>query len=91
MRPYSHNLYNVVRRSLSFSLFERLSLSYRLAKGLCFLGHWGVLHRDLKPHNIMVDSHFNPFLIDFGSCAPMTGNSAFKVHEERRTPCHIQY
>jgi serine/threonine protein kinase len=38
-----------------------------------------VLHRDLKPHNIVVDYHNNPYIIDFGSCAPVYREDTFKV------------
>ena len=48
---------------------DRLVICYRISKGLCFLGSKNVLHRDFKPHNIMIDKLLNPFIIDFGSCA----------------------
>ena len=32
----------------------------------------------------MIDQGFNPFIIDFGSCAPIYHDTTFKVHEERR-------
>ena len=83
MRPYFHNLYTIVRKLKTFSLSERLSVAYKIATGLCFLTSKSVLHRDFKPHNIMMDQAFNPSIIDFGSCAPAYHENRFKVPEER--------
>jgi len=71
MRPYFQNLHSLLKKCKTLSFSERLSLAYRISKGFCFLGHRSVLHRDLKPNNIMVDQNINPFIIDFGSCAPI--------------------
>lgn len=79
MRPYTQNLHGLVKKSVTLSMLERLSLSYKLAKGFCFLGYRSVLHRDFKPHNIVMDQTLNPFIIDFGSCVPVYGASDFRV------------
>jgi len=84
MKPYAYSLYTIIKKSQTLSFAERLSLSYKLAKGMCFLNYWSILHRDFKPHNIMVDHMLNPVIIDFGSCAPVNRSSSFEVFEERR-------
>ena len=90
MRPYAMNLYGIVRRCKTFSLEERLVASYRISKGLCFLTSKSILHRDFKPHNIMMDQMFNPVIIDFGSCAPIFHDTTFRVHEERCKVCGLR-
>ena len=81
MKPYLHTLKSLVDNSISLSLSKKLTISHHLAKGLSFIGYWGVLHRDLKPANVMVDSSLRPVLIDFGSCAPIIGDTHFKVRK----------
>lgn len=38
-----------------------------------------LLHRDISPDNILIDAHFKPILIDFGSAKSMTDENAFTV------------
>lgn len=79
MKPYFHNLHVIVKKCKTFSFEERLSIAFKLSKGLCFLTHRSILHRDFKPTNIMIDQALNPFIIDFGSCAPIYRYNKFKV------------
>ena len=37
-----------------------------LLQGLSFMHSCNIAHRDIKPHNIMIDSRGRPKIIDFG-------------------------
>ncbi len=47
-------------------LRERLELVARVADAVEFAHHSGVIHRDLKPQNILVDAGGQPRVLDFG-------------------------
>mmetsp|Transcript_1603 Transcript_1603/g.4627 ORF Transcript_1603/g.4627 Transcript_1603/m.4627 type:complete len:1077 (+) Transcript_1603:855-4085(+) len=48
-------------------LLEVLQIMHDVAEGLAFLHHTAdVVHRDLKPHNILLDKHGRAKIIDFG-------------------------
>lgn len=63
----------------------KLKIAYGIAKGMCFLNLKGILHRDFKPQNILVDSSLTPKIIDFGSAAPKHNTISVNVYDERRT------
>jgi serine/threonine protein kinase len=48
------------------SLREVDALVRQLAGALDFAHQKGIVHSDLKPHNILFDEHNNPYLTDFG-------------------------
>lgn len=69
--------YLVMRRLTGGTLRERIetgqmdieaiiAIIETLAKGLDFIHSNGVVHRDLKPTNILFDEYENPYLVDFG-------------------------
>lgn len=59
---------NLHERILSGSMdvSEALEITLRLARGLEHSHESGVLHRDLKPKNVMFDERGEPQLVDFG-------------------------
>ncbi|MEO1306318.1 MAG: winged helix-turn-helix domain-containing protein [Pseudomonadota bacterium] len=50
-----------------YSRSERLDLCIRIVEAVAQAHSAGVLHKDLKPSNIIISSERAPFLVDFGS------------------------
>ena len=48
----------------------------QIAGALAVVHQQGLVHRDVKPPNILIDSYGNPGLTDFGLAAPDLGSSA---------------
>lgn len=47
--------------------------------GLSVLHNRGIIHRDVKPSNIMIDQNGRVKIIDFGLSAQSTDGNAFKM------------
>ena len=65
MERYPQSLWNLLE-STNFGLKERLDMAIKLTKELMIANGAHVIHRDLKPTNIMVDAEKGLALVDFG-------------------------
>src|SRR5512136_1750395 len=63
---HGEDLKSMIRMSGSLSLGMLLSVGKQVCDGLAEAHNLGVVHRDLKPQNIMIDKNGNAKIMDFG-------------------------
>jgi serine/threonine-protein kinase len=59
-------LYDILERTRPLPVCEALQLASRLCDILDYMHRHDVVHRDLKPGNIMISDDGRPHIIDFG-------------------------
>ncbi len=72
------SLYHFLHSREDISSGLRLRIAYELAKGLAYLHHKKILHRDLKSLNVVLDQDYHAKLCDFGL-------AVLKVHSDSTT------
>lgn len=60
------SLKDIIESGKKFTVPEVLSLMESLAEALGYAHEQGIVHRDVKPANILVDKKGKPHLVDFG-------------------------
>lgn len=60
------DLKSFIRRSGQLTVEKAVSLARQICEGLAEAHKFGVVHRDLKPRNIMIDREGNARIMDFG-------------------------
>ncbi len=67
------NLENLIRREGSLSAEHTSNVAKQIVEGLAQAHKLGVIHRDLKPRNIMIDTHGDVRIMDFGIAREIRG------------------
>jgi len=60
-------------------LSKKIELLIKICEGLKAAHEQEVVHRDIKPQNIMIDHNFNPKILDFGIARKMTHGQRHKA------------
>jgi len=60
------DLKGLIRQTGQLTVGKSISIATQVCEGLAEAHKLGVIHRDLKPHNIMIDKEGNARIMDFG-------------------------
>jgi serine/threonine-protein kinase len=84
-----HTLEAVLRSQGQIDPTATALIGGRVAEALSFAHGEGVIHRDVKPSNIMIDHRGRPVVTDFGIARVMTAQSITVAGSMLGTPTHM--
>lgn len=84
-----HTLEAVLRSQGQIDPIATALIGSRVAEALSFAHGEGVVHRDVKPSNIMIDPRGRPVVTDFGIARVMTAQSITVAGSMLGTPTHM--
>ncbi len=65
------DLKSLLKKTGQLTIKKAISIAKQICEGLSEAHRLGVVHRDLKPHNIMIDKEGNARIMDFGIARSM--------------------
>ena len=83
------SLDNLIKTRLDLSLKTRLDLALDIANALNYLHRLNVVHRDLKPGNIVLDDNMRPKITDFGLAMKKSATMTSFRGSEMGTPAFM--
>lgn len=79
------NLMQVLQAKISIPLSVKGRIIMETIEGMCYLHREGIIHKDLKPNNILVDDDFHIKIADLGVASFKTWSKLTKEeHNEQR-------
>ncbi|KAL3312025.1 hypothetical protein Ciccas_009390 [Cichlidogyrus casuarinus] len=70
MERLTRDLYTAIRKGLDW--IKRLRVALDVAEGIRYLHSQGLIHRDIKPRNVLLDAQDRGKLTDLGFCKPQS-------------------
>lgn len=67
-----NNLHDLIRQQGHFSQDDVINVGKQIAMGLAHAHYHGIIHRDIKPHNILITSEGRIKVTDFGIAQAMS-------------------
>lgn len=71
MEYLPNNLENLIEKQAGMNVQKAVNLMIQIADALFYLHKRGIVHRDIKPGNILIRQDGSPVLVDFGIAKPL--------------------
>ena len=83
------SLDDLIKTRKDLSMKARVDLALDVANAMCYLHRLNVIHRDLKPGNIVLDRHMRPKITDFGLAFTQSASVTSIRGSEMGTPAFM--